>query len=75
MNYAFRLNDRLVRYNHVTLYRGHEIGIYSYYTKGVLTWMAHVDGQTVGYYESLGAAIDAAQKKIDSYELRPLEND
>ena len=67
MKYAFRLNDRLVRYNHVTLYRGHEIGIYSYYARGVLTWVAHVDGDTVGYYDSLGAAIDAGQRKIDSF--------
>jgi hypothetical protein len=67
MKYAFRLNDHLVRYDHVTAYRQHEIGIYTCYAKGVLTWMAHVDGDTVGYYESLGAALEAGQKKIDSF--------
>jgi hypothetical protein len=67
MKHGFSLNGRFVRYDHVTLYRGHEIGVYSYHAKGVLTWMAHVDGDTVGYYESLGAAVEAAQKKIDSF--------
>jgi hypothetical protein len=65
MKYAFRLNDRLVRYNHVTTYRHHEIGIYTYYSNGVLTWVAHVDGDTVGYYDSLGAALEASHRKID----------
>lgn len=66
MKYAFRLNDRLVRYDQVTEYRGHEIGIYSYYSKGVLTWMAHVDGATMGYYDSLGSAIESSQRHIDA---------
>lgn len=67
MRYAFRLNDRWVRYDHVTEYRGHEIGIYSYFSKGLCTWMAHIDGQTVGYYESMGQALERAQGKIDSW--------
>jgi hypothetical protein len=67
MRYAFRLNDRLVRYDHVIEYRQHEIGIHSYYSQGVLTWMAHADGQTTGYYESLGQAIAAAQRVIDKW--------
>jgi hypothetical protein len=66
MKYAFKLNGRLVRYDHVNAYRGHQIGIYSYFLKGVQTFMTHVDGLTLGYYDSLDCALEKAQASIDS---------
>ena len=67
MKYTFPYNGRMTRYDHVTLYRGYEIGVYSYHTKGILTWMAHINGQTNGYYDSLGEALEKAQQRIDSW--------
>jgi vancomycin permeability regulator SanA len=70
MRYGFKLNDRWVRYDTVSLYRNHEIGLYGYYSKGEPIWMAAVDGDTVGYAPTAIAASDMAQRRIDELLAR-----
>jgi hypothetical protein len=70
MRYGFKLNDRWVRYDTTSLYRGHEIGLFGYYTKGEPIWMAAVDGDTVGYRSTAIAASDMAQRRIDELIAR-----
>jgi hypothetical protein len=73
MHYGFKLNDRWVRYDTVSMYKGHEIGLWGYYTKGEPIWMAAVDGETVGYYPTAIVASDCAQKRIDERLQTPQE--
>jgi hypothetical protein len=69
MKYAFKLNDRVTRYDQVHLYQGHEIGLYGYFSKGEWTVMAHIDGDTRGYYENFDKAIDACKEHIEDRKI------
>lgn len=70
MKHTFKLNDRVTRYDQVILHHGHEIGTYGYFSNGEWTVTAHIDGETLGYYPNLTAALEAARTKIEDRQLR-----